>query len=379
MGAQEPENLDFEQNLGRSLIQRGEIKEARKVLRRNADAREERFGIDSVEYAIGLEGLAEAQFADGALDLALDTVGEAIGIFFKTQQLRIGASIALEAEIAISKQSAQRAERAESGARASPERDPLTARNQVLPPYAELGDIPDDVVEAIAAASIDRCNRTTPERALIMMERLRGFLLERLGESHGATIRVLAGLANTHRELGHHRERREALDALAASFECLGAVAEVVETLLARALAEVEGGESDAAVATHREALARAKEVREPRLEAKVLRFLGYLQIDRGEIDAARESFESALSKAKSAKDQDQEARAQAGLGLALMYAGQMPESRPCFDAALILLPHEDPEVEWVEALAGAIDRGETRARPVSELIDAHARVRRAG
>jgi tetratricopeptide (TPR) repeat protein len=346
--------LEVDHNLGLALVRLGAFADARRILRRNADAREARYGLDSIEHGMALLTLAEAQLGERAFDLALDTVGEALGAFHRKDPGRQAAALALEAEI-------------------------LAARGRGEPLFADLGEVSPALAEKIAARSIERARGAPAARALVMLEALRGFLVEHLGESHGATIRVLAGIANTHRELEDEGGRRAALDALAASFECVGAVAEVIETLLARALAEVEAGDSDRAVATHAEACARAREARDERALAKALRYSGFLALDLGDAPRAVAVFEEAASHARASSDLDQEARAEAALGLGLAYAGDLDRSRLHFEAALITLPPEDPDVLWIEDHVGGILRGEWKPSVErSELRDAHARVQRS-
>jgi tetratricopeptide (TPR) repeat protein len=222
----------------------GEQDPSRAALEEDLRRLKAKYGIDDVAYADGLEKLAEALLEAGDLEVALDRIGEAVGIYFSNKHAQIAQAIALEAEI-------------------------LATIDGRVAPFAELGDLPLEIVEEIAVGSLARARSAPAKIALTMLSALRRLLVERLGESHPATVRVLAGIANTEKELGDHRARAETLSALAASLDCIGAVPEEVEALLQRALSEIAIGDQDRAGATYREAIRLAEETRDEALLAR--------------------------------------------------------------------------------------------------------------
>jgi tetratricopeptide (TPR) repeat protein len=210
--------------------------EAREKIEALLAARRSSFGLSDPRYARALEASAELFYAAGEHARAVDRASEAAGIYFQNKHDRFADAIALEAELLAA---------AELGAR----------------PFAEIAEVPERVIEAIAHAALERSRRAPAELAMELLRALYALLLERAGESHPASVRVLAGLANTAQELGDWEMRRTVLDALVASFECINALPQAVEALIQRAAAERELGLPEDAEKTIAEAIARAKEL----------------------------------------------------------------------------------------------------------------------
>lgn len=215
------------------------------------------FGLSDPRYGRALEDAAERELLDPAGDRAraLDQAAEAAGIYFQNKHDRFADALALEAEIL---------------ARSGLEAKELGAR-----PFADVAEVPERVIEAIAKAALDRVRRVDAPVAMAMLRALYAFLLERVGESHPAAVRVLAGLANTAGELGLHEERCGLLDSLVASFECINALPQAIEALIQRAATEAKLGRDSEAKRTVEEALARADELGMPELGERARRVLG--------------------------------------------------------------------------------------------------------
>jgi tetratricopeptide (TPR) repeat protein len=216
--------------------------EARPKLEALITSRRSTHGPTDLRYAHALEASAEVLFRLGESARALDRISEAGGVYFKNKHPRFADAIALEAELVLADSS-------------------LGVR-----PFDKIATIPEKVIEAVAAAVLERSRKLEASRAMELLRALYAFLLERAGESHPASVRVLAGIANLALELGLHSERRALLDSLVASFECINALPQAVEALIQRGITEERLGEVAAARATFDEAIARAKELAIPEL-----------------------------------------------------------------------------------------------------------------
>lgn len=205
------------------------------------DAARKQYGLSDPRYAQALEASAEMLLAEGtSLSLALDRVAEAAGIYFQNKHDRFADALALEAEIAI--------------------------KGDDVKPFADVAEVPERVIEAIAHAAIQRSSKLEPATAMILQRSLYAFLLERVGESHPAAVRVLAHLANTAGVLGLDEERRGLLDSLVASFECINALPQAITALIQRSAIETKLGLLEQAQETKAEAKRRAEEIGMPEL-----------------------------------------------------------------------------------------------------------------
>ena len=196
--AQDQDNLEYGLNLGRALTELGAFEEALQLL----DDQVARWP-DGAQRQLALLALGEAQLGAGQASSALEAASEVVrtcaaGAADEAAQLLLVRALALSAEARVAQDQAP---------------------GFLEPPAPKVNDA---LVEQLAAATIHRARRATATRALTLLTALRALLIERLGESHGATIRTLAGIANTHRELNNHPQRREALDALVASLRVPG-------------------------------------------------------------------------------------------------------------------------------------------------------------
>ena len=151
----------------------------------------------------------------------------------------------------------------------------------------------------------------------------------------------------------------------------------MIDTLLIRALAEHED-EDEAADATHAQALRSAEELEDLRLQAKVLRFWGLLQLDLKQAKA-QETLQGALRRAEASKDSEQIGRCSAVLGVALHLADQGAQAKPHLERAMIELAAEDPDIEWAGAYARALETSSPPPEQTGSMLQAaHARIRDA-
>jgi hypothetical protein len=316
------ERLDVERELARVLAHAGDADEARRIAEANVAERKRAFGFDDVAYADGLEALAEVLLLFGDLDVALDRIGEAVGIYFSSKHSGIAQAVAIEAEI-------------------------LATVDHHVEPFAELGELPLEVVEEIAIRSLSRARRAAAKVALRILSALRSLLVERLGESHPATVRVLAGIANTERELGNHQGRRDTLNALIASFDCIGAIPQEVEALIQRAISEVEIGEPTSAITTLKEAVERAEEVGSGAMIARCLRMSALLFIDLERTDEARADVVRAIAEAvrEGAAGREELGRCSLVQATVLARAGDRGEAGAAFERGRAILEAGDPEL----------------------------------
>lgn len=329
----------------------GRAAEVEEELRALAASRRETLGAEEVGYGRALGALAEAELALGRLPEALDHIGEAASIFWSKNDPDLAPAIALEAEL-------------------------LVRVDGDTVPFAALDALGAPSIEALALATIERVRALEAPIALDVLKALRTLLLDRLGESHGATIRVLAGVANTERELGDVSAWRDALAALAASFECVGATEPLAEALLQRGLAEHLLGDADAALASHDAAAQAVAGGAARSVRAKVLRLRSRLLLDLADLDAALGSADAAIEAAGA--DAQDAARGLVVRAEVLGARGQSEDAQSALDRALIELPPDDPELEAAERLAARLG-GRDDGSVAGYLEGAHARVRARG
>src|SRR5262249_2957733 len=93
------EKLVAHPELAPALSHTGESGEAKRMAESNVVERKKAFGLDGVAYADGLDALAEVLLLRGELEVALDRIGEAVGIYFANKHSGIAQAVAIEAEI----------------------------------------------------------------------------------------------------------------------------------------------------------------------------------------------------------------------------------------------------------------------------------------
>ncbi|HVJ75524.1 MAG TPA: tetratricopeptide repeat protein [Casimicrobiaceae bacterium] len=111
-----------------------------------------------------------------------------------------------------------------------------------------------------------------------------------------------------------------------------------VTALLARSRALRRTGRPERARADSDEALARAREANDRRLESRVLAELGNLERESGRSDDARAYLAAGLAIAAELRDRHEEGRLLAFLGIVHAEQGRFEDARNCFAAALATL-----------------------------------------
>lgn len=307
-----------------------------------------RFGPNDPRHAIGLAGEAEALLAAEDFGAALEAASEAVSVFLDLQHELLPDAVALEAEI-------------------------LVQAGGAAPPFGELGQVNEATVDRIAQAAAKRAGRTARGVAHGIFAALDVYLTSALGAPHALTIRGRAARART---APTPDRRRDVLGSLVAALEEAEAVEPLVDALLERALAEVECGDADAALATHERAVEHGRDANDRTTRARALRYQALLFLDAGRTDDAKAATERAELEAEAAADEYEMARIVATRGVVLTHAGWFDAARAALSRADELLDANAPERAWVDAHRAALDEGVRPRIVVSHLIDAHARAR---
>lgn len=307
-----------------------------------------RFGPNDPRHAIGLARDAEGLLSAGAFVPALELASEAVSVLLDVEHELLPAAVALEAEILI---------RAEGAA----------------PPFGELAGLDEPSIERIAAEAAHRASRCEGVVAHQMFGALDVFCTSQLGATAPTTIRARAARARTAPDPAR---RRDVLGSLVDALEQAEAVEPLVDTLLARGLAELECGELDAALATHERAVEHARAATDRASRAKALRYFALLLLDAQRAEEAKQAIETAALEAEAAGDSKEAARIAATNGVVLAHTGWFDAARAALRRADQLLDPDAPERTWIDLHRAALEKGTKPSGEGSHLIGAHARAR---
>lgn len=312
-------------DLAEALRATGEWEEAETVLRDVLERREARFGRRGVGYADGLVPLAELLLAEERYGEALPLAEEA-GLNYATNaDPRFLPALALRAEI-------------------------LAHLDRPEPLFPPVSDLPEQAVAILAEVVWSRLSGgDDPAADQRVLEALLPALEARLGEDSDTVLLTLSRLAEAERQLGAEDgapERRQvALRRLAESFARRGEPAQVLAALQGLALAESEAGETEAAIATYREADRRAEALGDPIERSRVLRNFGLHLAEAGRDPEAEARLRDALNVAEGADETARaRAHAQIALGIFLMHHDRAAEAAPLLESAVATLDPDDPD-----------------------------------
>jgi tetratricopeptide (TPR) repeat protein len=327
------DRLTYTLNWGRALEMAGKLDEAEEVLRSGLQGRAGFYGREHAGYAFGLEPLAEILLRKRNIEEALKLIDEATRNFWHHAHPRVATALALRAEI-------------------------LKAAGSEEPPFADLDELPDEIVERIGQAVLERAGETEPRLSRQVLDDLLPLLTSRFGEDHPVTLNALAAIANLERSLGDSQARQDAIRRAIAAFDHKGELGQALQAVQGLALAQSEAGQSAAAEETYRDAIARAKDLGDHAALAQVLRNYGLLLAEGDRRPEAEQLLRAALTEAEWASDPVMAGRAQIALGIFLYHGGQMNEARDLLTRALERLSPAEPDAVCGRSHLEAIKSG---------------------
>ncbi|MEU8359161.1 tetratricopeptide repeat protein [Nonomuraea sp. NPDC048882] len=325
------DRLTYRMNLGMVLGRLGRLDEAETELRANAQERLAFYGREHPGYAFGLEPLADVQLRRGDLRAARESVEEAIQNFWRGGHERLATALALRATI-------------------------VTTAGGDEPAFVTLEQLPDEVVENVALAVLNRTGEH-PETDGAVLSLLAEAMEARLGPDHQATLNALSQLANHGRD-DHGVDRVAAIRKVLASYHRQGMREEALMAELGLAMAQSDAGDLDGALRTYAEALVRAQSLGRADLVSQVLRNWG-LALSEAELpDEAERCLREALSAAQDSGDPETLGRVRIALGLFLQHQERLEEARPIVEAGLSTLDVAHPDALVGRGHLGAIMEG---------------------
>ncbi|HEX4816797.1 MAG TPA: tetratricopeptide repeat protein [Nonomuraea sp.] len=312
------DHLTYRLNLGTVLAMAGRLDEAEDELRRNLRERQDFYGRGHAGYAFGLEPLAEVLFRRGDLRAARAAVEETIANFHDNRHERIATALALKARI-------------------------VTAAGDGEPPFPDLGQLPDEIVEEVAYSVLNRLgDQPGPDR--VLLARLAEAMEQRLGPDHQTTLNVLSQLANSGRDHGDEAGRLAAIGKVLASYDRQGRAEDALMAALGLALAQSDGGDLDAALRTYAEARARAHAIGRSGLTAQVLRNWGLALAEADRPAEAEDRLREAVAAAEVSGDQELLGRVRVAYGLFLQHHGRLDDAGRMVETGLTTLDVAHPD-----------------------------------
>jgi len=151
--------------------------EAEKVLRQCVEFARNLHGSATPGYANALAPLAEFLLRTGHPEEAVRWMDEAFAILRRLQDPSIAVAAALRAEL-------------------------FKAVDRIDDPFADLDDLPDDVVVDSVAQAIGRSGRGEPDRVRLVLADLLRFVERRFGDAHPALTDTLAAIVRHEAALG---------------------------------------------------------------------------------------------------------------------------------------------------------------------------------
>ncbi|MFB4283104.1 tetratricopeptide repeat protein [Nonomuraea sp. MTCD27] len=325
------DRLTYRMNLGMVLATTGRLDEAEAELRANVRERLAFYGREHAGYAFGLEPLAEVLLRRGDLRAARETVEETIQNFWRNGHERIATALALRARI-------------------------VTAAGGGEPAFVALEQLPDEVVEEVALAVLNRVGER-PETDGAVLSLLAEAMEARLGPDHQATLNALSQLANSDRS-GDGAGRVVAIRKVLASYHRQGRAEEALMAELGLAMAQSDTGDLEGALRTYAEALDRAQGLGRADLVAQVLRNWGLALSEAEQPAEGERRLREALSAAEYSGNQELLGRVRIALGLFLQHQERLAEARHIVEAGLGTLDVAHPDALVGRSHLGAIMEG---------------------
>lgn len=328
------DQLTYRLNVGMALRMAGRLDEAEAELRQGVQERLAFYGREHAGYAFGLEPLADLLLERGDVRQARQVVDEAVNNLWRNGHERVAAVLALRAAIVLASGAAE-------------------------PPFLDLRQLPDEVVEQVALSVIQRLDHGDPASKPLLTA-LIAALEARLGPDHQATLNALSVLANLGRDLGDQSGRVEAIERVLAAYDRQGRAEEALMASLGLAMAQGEADDAEAALRTYASAYARAERIGRPELQSQVLRNWGLALQEAGQVGPAEQRLADAVTHARRSADPEMVGRAGVALGLFLQHEGRLPEARAVLEDGLAGLDPVHPDALIGRSHLGAVIDGRT-------------------
>lgn len=313
--------------LGAALDRQGQLGEAERVLRDLVSDLGDTYGELSQAAATGNTALAGVLFEQGEIEEALALVDGAVQTLASLGDAGVAPALALRAFV-------------------------VKAYSPVEPSFPEEMSLPDELVQTLGEAALERVGQSAPPLALLALSDIEELVRETLGENHALRRALLAQTVRTAAEAGDDEAQLRTLRILADLAEKAGDALGQADIQLALAEAHAAQGRTQEAVGAFESAAKFAEEG--PRVLALGLARHAQYRAAIGDDAESRELMERSVEAARDAKEPELLGSCLVTQGVLLQHAGDEAASGK-LDAALDLLPlgHPDADIatEHLEAL----------------------------
>jgi tetratricopeptide (TPR) repeat protein len=177
------DRLSFLLGYGTALGQLGKLAEAEKVLRQCLGFARNLTGATSPSSAVALVPLADVLLSAGKTDEAAKLANEAYDALWKLGDPQFCSTVGTRAEA-------------------------LKATGKADNPFADLTDLPDEMVTAAIANTLARAGKGDPGRVRAVLADLLGFVEKKYGDGHSITCDTLAAVAHHEAAVGEKGDEK---------------------------------------------------------------------------------------------------------------------------------------------------------------------------
>jgi tetratricopeptide (TPR) repeat protein len=177
------DRLSFLFGYGAALTDLGKTSEAEKVLRQCLGFARNLTGAQSAYSSVALIPLADVLLRSGRTDEAAKLANEAYDALWKLGDPLFTSAVGTRAEA-------------------------LKATGRADNPFADLADLPDDMVNAAIANTLARAGKGDPGRVRAVLADLLGFVEKKFGDGHTITCDALAAVAHHEAAIGDKADEK---------------------------------------------------------------------------------------------------------------------------------------------------------------------------
>jgi tetratricopeptide (TPR) repeat protein len=177
------DRLSFLFGYGAALTDLGKTSEAEKVLRQCLGFARNLTGAQSAYSSVALIPLADVLLRSGRTDEAAKLANEAYDALWKLGDPLFTSAVGTRAEA-------------------------LKATGRADNPFADLADLPDDMVTAAIANTLARAGKGDPGRVRAVLADLLGFVEKKFGDGHTITCDALAAVAHHEAAIGDKADEK---------------------------------------------------------------------------------------------------------------------------------------------------------------------------
>lgn len=177
------DRLAFLFGYGAALGELGKYADAEKVLRQCVGFARNLAGAQSPLAHVSLVPLADVLLRSGKTAEAARLADEAYDALWKLGDPLFGTAVGTRAEA-------------------------LKASGRADDPFADLADLPDDIVAAAVAATLERAGKGDPARVRAVLADLLGFVEKKFGDGHAVTCDTLAAVAHHEAAAGDRADEK---------------------------------------------------------------------------------------------------------------------------------------------------------------------------